>query len=90
MAREPRTVTGVHPSTGQGNTSVWVTGTGFTGVTSVTFGGFACGYVKVVSATRISCYTPAPPDPNGGAVDVTVNTRRGSATLQGGYFYMML
>lgn len=65
------TVTSVMPSAGAtaGGTVVTVAGTGFYTGASVTFGGLACTGVNVVSATALTCTTPANP---AGAVTVTV------------------
>ena len=55
------TITSVAPNTGStaGGTSVVITGTGFTGATSVTFGGTAATTFTVTSDTSISATTPA-------------------------------
>jgi formylglycine-generating enzyme required for sulfatase activity len=54
-------VTGVSPNTGAtvGGTSVTLTGTHFTGASSVTFSGIAATNLVVVNATTITCTTPA-------------------------------
>ena len=74
------TVVSVAPTTGPlaGGTAVTVTGTGFTGTPSVTFGGAACTAVNRTSATSLTCTTPARP---AGAVIVVVtnaDTQQGS------------
>jgi hypothetical protein len=55
------TLTSVSPNSGTtaGGTAVTLTGTGFTGAPSVTFGGTAATSVVVVNATTITCITPA-------------------------------
>ena len=72
------TVTGVSPNTGSGagGTSVTITGTNFTGVTSVGFGsaGVAASFT-VNSATSITATTA----PGTGTVDVTVTTAGGTS-----------
>lgn len=85
-AAAPPTVTNISPSTGKtaGGTSVTITGTDFTGATSVTIGGELATNVDVESATEITAKTPA----NGvGAVDVVVTTPAGNGTLSNGFTY---
>ena len=85
-AAAPPTVTNISPSTGKtsGGTSVTITGTDFTGTTSVTIGGELATNVDVKSATEITATTPA----NGvGAVDVVVTTPAGNGTLSNGFTY---
>lgn len=55
------TVTAASPNIGstQGGTNITLTGTDFTGTTGVTIGGVAATNVVVVSATSITCTTPA-------------------------------
>lgn len=80
-------ITSVSPTTGTttGGTSITVTGTGFVVGASVTVGGSACTSVDVVSATSITCVTPA------GAVgekDVVVtNADTGTVTSTGSFTY---
>ncbi|MGE3076519.1 MAG: IPT/TIG domain-containing protein [Dehalococcoidia bacterium] len=70
------TVTSVSPTTGSpaGGTLVTITGTNFTGATSVTFGGTAATSYTVVNSTTISAVTPAH---TAGTVDVIVTTPTG-------------
>lgn len=77
------TVTAVNPTTGAlgGGTPVTITGTGFSGTPAVTFGGHAATSVVVVSATSITCLTPAD---DAGAVDVVVGA---AAALVGAFTY---
>jgi len=71
------TVSGVSPSTGtsSGGTMVTITGTGFTGATTVTFGSVPDTSFTVTSSTSI---TATAPPASVGTVDVTVTT--GGAT----------
>lgn len=74
------TVAKVSPPSGStaGGTTVTLTGTGFTGTSSVTFGGTAGKSPKVVSATQISVVTPVHA---AGQVDVRVVTNHGSSAV---------
>jgi hypothetical protein len=64
--------------------SVTITGTGFTGATTVNFGGTAATHMTVVSGTSITATAPAHA---AGVVDVTVITPGGtSATGTGDKF----
>jgi hypothetical protein len=65
------TVTGVSPDSGPngGRNTVTITGTGFTGATSVSFGSALSGNFSVDSDTQITALAPANP---AGTVDVTV------------------
>ena len=67
-----------------GGTGVVLTGTGFVGVTSVTFGGTAAPSFTVNSATQITAVTPAHP---AGPAAVQVTTADGTATLASGFVY---
>jgi hypothetical protein len=68
------TVTAVSPNHGPlvGGTSVTITGTNFTNITGVTFGGAALLNVTAVSQTQITGVTP--PGPATGAQDVVVTS----------------
>ena len=82
----PPVISGALSPTGgttAGGTSVTITGTGFTGTFSVTFGGTAAAIVSV-SDTQIVVTSPARA---AGAVDVVVTTNIGSVTAAGGYTY---
>ena len=72
------TVTGVSPASGptSGGTTVTITGTNFTGATSVSFGAAAATGVTVTSATSLTATAPAG---SAGAVDVTVTTPGGTS-----------
>ena len=80
-------VTGVSPASGPaaGGTSVMITGTGFTGPTTVSFGGTAGTGVTVNSPTQITATAPAHA---AGAVDVVVTTGTGVATGTGLFTYL--
>ncbi|WP_433573544.1 IPT/TIG domain-containing protein [Streptomyces sp. CA-251247] len=79
-------VTGVAPSNGpaSGGTSVTLTGTGFTGATTVTFAGVPATSFTVNSATQITAVTPAG---SAGAAVVTVTTPGGVSTPDAFFFY---
>ncbi|HEY1742002.1 MAG TPA: chitobiase/beta-hexosaminidase C-terminal domain-containing protein [Granulicella sp.] len=72
------TVTGIKPSAGAivGGTAVAITGTNFTNVSAVNFGGTAATGVTVNSTTSISAVSPAGSD---GTVDVTVVSSSGTS-----------
>jgi hypothetical protein len=74
----PPTVTGLSVRRGpaSGGTVLTVTGTGFTGATSVGFGGLPATAFTVESDTEIQATTPAEP---AGTVDVTVTTPAGGS-----------
>jgi hypothetical protein len=73
----PPTVTSVTPNSGPtaGGNSVTITGTGFTGATSVTFGGTAAITFTVVNDTTITATVPAG---TAGSASVVVTTPNGS------------
>lgn len=79
-----QTLTAVDPPRGtkHGGTVVTLTGQGFTGVTSVTFGGAAATSVHVINDISMTCITPAHAV---GPVDVIAV---GDATLTAGYTYV--
>jgi len=81
------TVTGVSPSTGPtaGGQSVTITGTSFTGATSVTFGGVPATSVIVVGPTSITCVTPAGA---AGLQTVAVTTPSGTGSNGSVYTYV--
>ncbi len=83
----PPTVTGVSPSTGTtlGGTTVTITGTNFTGATSVTFGGNAATNVTVVNSTTITATTPAR---TAGTASVIVATPGGSNAANSLFTYV--
>ncbi|MBR0848152.1 IPT/TIG domain-containing protein [Bradyrhizobium diazoefficiens] len=74
------TVTGVSPNKGSTNgfNSLLITGTDFTGVTAVMFGGTASSSVILLSSTLISVLAPDGPL---GTVDVTVVTPGGTSAI---------
>ncbi|WP_312363646.1 putative Ig domain-containing protein [Ensifer sp.] len=81
-------LTGASPATGTttGGTSVMLTGTNLTGATAVTFGGTAATGFVVNSATQITATTPSRA---AGAVNVTVTTPGGTATISNGHTYLL-
>ena len=84
----PPTISSVTPSAGPtaGFSSVTITGTNFITGATVTFGGSACTLPVVVSATTITCSTPAHAV---GAVSVVVtNPDNQTATQSIGYIYL--
>ena len=72
------TVTGINPTSGAvgGGVTVTVTGTGFTGATSVLFGSVLGTNLTVVSDTQLTVTSPAQA---GGTVDVTVTAPAGTS-----------
>ena len=79
-------ITSISPSRGPeaGGTLVFLSGTGFTGATQVTFGGVNATTFSVQSDTSIQATTPAG---TLGVVDVVVTTPDGSTTLKEGFGY---
>jgi hypothetical protein len=73
------TITELFPSTGPtaGGTTVSITGTGFTGATSVTFGGVAASDLTVVSDNQLTVTAPAG---SAGPATVTVTSPLGTAS----------
>src|SRR5260221_313310 len=71
-------VTGINPTSGPaaGGTKVTITGSNFTGATSVSFGTTATNNFTVDSDTQITVVSPA----GSGTVDVTVTTPEGTST----------
>ncbi len=78
LRHAPPTVAGVDPTSG--GASVAITGTGFTDVTAVTFGGTPAAGYQVESSTRI---VAVPPAITPGTVDVVVTTAWGSSDPSG-------
>jgi hypothetical protein len=82
------TITSVAPKSGPlvGGTAVTITGTNFMApdVTTVTFGGVAATSLVVVSATSLTCTTPAGA---AGAADVVATASSGAGTLTAGFTY---
>ena len=74
--RAPPEITAIDPATGPPGTEVTITGSGFTGVDSVTFGDVAASFV-IDSDSSIT--TIAPEHPNGDVV-ITVSTPDGNTT----------
>jgi IPT/TIG domain len=78
----PPAVLGLSPAAGlaAGGAAVTISGTGFTGATSVTFGGTAATALVVVDANTITVNAPAHAV---GTVDVVVTTPKGSSPTGG-------
>jgi hypothetical protein len=72
------TVTSLSPTSGPtaGGTTVTIKGTGFSGVTQVSFGGLAATSFTVVSSTKITALAPAQA---AGSYDTTVSTTNGTS-----------
>ncbi len=83
------TVTAITPNHGTtlGGTSVTITGTNFTGTTSVKIGGAGAQFITVVSATTITATTPPGA---AGPADVVVTTPAGSGTGTGLFTYFVM
>jgi|GEM_PF-1373862 len=80
-------LTSISPTSGQttGGTSVTLTGSNFGTGATVTIGGTAATGCTIVSATTITCTTPAN---TAGAKDVVVTQSGGSSTLTSGFTYV--
>jgi hypothetical protein len=78
--RPPPTATAIQPSAGRhtGGRTVTIFGQGFTGTTSVVFGGVAAQSFTVLSDTQVQAVTPAHP---AGDVQVVITSPRGSGSL---------
>jgi hypothetical protein len=74
------TVTGVSPASGPsaGGTAVTITGTNFTNVTSVLFGGTAATNFNVMNSTTIEAQVPQNVS---GAIDVRVSNPAGTSCI---------
>lgn len=81
-------ITSLSPTVGplSGGNTVTITGTKFTGATSVTFGGVSVPSFTINSATQITVSVPAGLSP--GQVDVTVTTPSGTVTVVNAYSYL--
>jgi plastocyanin len=80
-------VTKVAPAKGpaSGGTSVKITGTSFTGATSVKFGSAGASSFKVVSATSVTAVSPS--GQAAGTVDITVTTPEGTSAISSADHY---
>ena len=87
VAQPAPTVTAISPANGNtaGGTQVKITGTNFTGATTVTIGGKPATLVTVVSSTQINATTAAHAP---GVVDVVVTTPASSGTGTGLFTYV--
>ena len=85
----PPNITGITPLIGSttGGTSITITGTNFTGATSVTFGGIAATSLSIVDSTTITCITPA--RATAGAVGVIVTTGGGPSNTFASFTYIL-
>ena len=83
---DPPDITSINPSNGSedGGTVVTISGDGFNGTTSVTFGGTPAASFAVDSNSQITATTPAG---SPGSVNVTVTDNDGSDTLNNGFTY---
>jgi hypothetical protein len=79
-------ITSITPDGGPvaGGTTVSITGSNFTEVTSVTFGGTAASGISFISDDHIAVTSPSGA---AGTVDVTVTTPYGTGTKTGGFIY---
>ena len=88
---DPPDLISISPQEGPvaGGIQVTITGNEFTGVgtTSVIFGGAAAANVNIVSATTITCTTPAH---IAGSVDVVISNPFGTDTLYNGFTFLAL
>lgn len=88
MLPDPPILSSITPKAGieGGFTAVTLTGQNFTLIPpmTVTFGGNLAGFVNVVNANTITCFTPTG---NNGWVDVEVSSAAGSGALTNGYRY---
>ena len=84
------TITGVSPASGPKGTVITITGTNFVSAAglAVTIGGAAATGFTWNSATQITATTPSSATSGAKAVTVT-NRDTGSATLAGGFIYMV-
>jgi formylglycine-generating enzyme required for sulfatase activity len=83
----PPTISGITPNSGStlGGTAITITGTDFTGATSVKFGTKVATGVTVVSPTTITAVTPAN---TAGAKSVSVTTPGGTVSLASAFTYV--
>jgi formylglycine-generating enzyme required for sulfatase activity len=83
----PPTISGITPNSGStlGGTAVTITGTNFTGATSVKVGTKVATGVTVVSPTTITAVTPAN---TAGAKSVSVTTPGGTVSLASAFTYI--
>jgi hypothetical protein len=80
------TIITLNPLSGSvlGGTSVTISGTNFSGTTSVTFGGINASFGVINSTTLVTITPPG----TIGSVDVVINTTGGSATAVNAYTYV--
>lgn len=73
-------ITGVSPSSGPSGTTVTITGTGFTGATSVAFGSSTISSSMFNTITSTQIQVSAPPTGTNSPVDVVVTNPAGTST----------
>ncbi|MEJ0033418.1 MAG: IPT/TIG domain-containing protein [Bacteroidota bacterium] len=78
VVQQPPTITSISPQVGGSGTTVFITGTNFIGVSSVTFGGVEATSFNTLSITSLSAKVGT-----GASGDVTVTTPGGSVTATG-------
>jgi hypothetical protein len=85
----PPTITSILPNSGNkdGGTTVIITGTNFTGTTSVTFNNVPATSFTVISETQIDCV--APPS-SAGLINVVVTTANGSYNATNAFTYNII
>jgi hypothetical protein len=84
----PPAASGSSPNLGLtlGGTLITITGSYFSGISSVTVGGVAATSVNVINANTITCITP----PHAaGLVNITVNGQYGSTNLLNAFTYLL-
>ncbi|MBI3843582.1 MAG: matrixin family metalloprotease [Planctomycetes bacterium] len=88
VGSQPPTLSMLAPNSGplRGGNQVDLTGTNFSDVATVTFGGVAASVLTRTGSTGITVFAPPGPGENQ-AVDVQVSQPSGTATLTGGYTY---
>ena len=70
----PIFISSISPTTNWNNGDIYITGYGFTNITSITVGGVACLSHKVISTTSASCVLPPRPNSSVNAVVIASST----------------
>ena len=88
ISSDQPTVAAVNPNSGSilGGTSITITGTYFTGATSITVGGVACTAFNVVNSTTATCNTPPG---TVGTTSVRVTTPAGTSSANTLFTYVV-